>query len=321
MRNLISSANNLAKYLQKREFVVPPVPECIPFNDFLIKEFNSNFESESKVKNHVTTENSVTDDMTMAEPTVIDAMAAVKLPRIKIQNLLFRIKEEELIHFGKKFGIEFRHVELLNDQSTGKPNGSAIVHLDANQVVSEACSKLTGEDCLGRIVRAYGLDLQHQKTDSSSAGNRYFETDISFKCHNCGCTGHRSNDCTNPQVVVPCHLCGSNSHEPGDCTSLVCFRCNKFGHHSRNCSYTRRTQRSLFCTFCGATDHANFQCEVSQLLYSRHKNAVAIDHILENANNRFVSPESVCSLCFNSCGHTICSTFDIEHHNENSRYR
>lgn len=110
-------------------------------------------------------------------------------------------------------------------RSTTLPAGAAavIVLIPEGKTADDCIQALHGRSMKGRIIRAQkAFSLETRRRMSSGGGlggggsiGRYFERDISTKCHNCGQVGHRMQECTNSTVNQPCHLCAGTDHDPG----------------------------------------------------------------------------------------------------------
>ena len=207
-------SSSIQKFLEKRRsFTIDPPPEIMESHDTILKEFHQSFKTDSK--NDGDDENSVEDD-NIDNMDVKQELSKqpIKLAKIKLFNLIYRIQESEIKEFGQRYGYTFQSIELLQDQLSKQPIGAAIVYLTQGTDIIECATALNGEDCLGRPVRVVADGVPRNR-DSFSSSNRYFDKDISFKCNNCQEVGHRSAECPNPGLRQPCHLCASLEHDAG----------------------------------------------------------------------------------------------------------
>lgn len=300
--------------LQKRQFYVPPTPPLEVSKDTYLQSFNVDFI-------HSTTRRPSIDQETSI-PTLQSSIQASSLPNIeiiakngesdkssllklKIHNLVYRMTEDELIQFATKLHVKLVKVEMGSDTSPGLPAGTAIAYVSSEETdISEVLSALNGEDCQGRIIRV--SEVSTNKSRESFGQTRYFDRDISVKCNNCNEVGHRQFECPNPLLeTFCCHLCGGN-HDPGDCSSIICFRCNRFGHHSRFCDNSRH-QKEAVCTLCGLISHCPSSCLIYQSSEKFRKGGKQLDNEKDITNLDSI----ICMVCFET-GHTSCRNESTE---------
>nr|CCA17617.1 conserved hypothetical protein [Albugo laibachii Nc14] len=89
---------------------------------------------------------------------------------------------------------------------------------------------------------------------------RYFVTDLSTKCFNCGQTGHLSNACTNTKLLKPCYFCGISGHNSYACPRTPCGSCLQIGHITSRCS--NRSIQLNNCKVCGRIGHTEESCQL-----------------------------------------------------------
>lgn len=136
--------------------------------------------------------------------------------------------------FLNKYSIEFTAIEIGGSETSESgrkplPSGAAfvMVKVPPDQTNDDIIQSIQGKTCGGRALRvqkAYQIGDNRRRSSGPGGGSfgRYFERDISTKCHICGEVGHKMQDCTNDKVPVPCHLCAGTDHEAG----LLLYRYN-----------------------------------------------------------------------------------------------
>ena len=203
---------------------------------------------------------------------------------LKLFNLPYHMTAEMVTRVCLDSGVRLLGATMDMDTRTARPAGSATVVLDglvdeddvaedeerAPAAVLEAALvalrdvKFGGR--IGRVQKVLSAGEQRERRRLSGGGDvRYFSENISLKCHLCGQVGHRKDQCDNAPLPQPCHLCGETDHEPQDCSNIVCFRCNTFGHHSRQCNSGGRFggARPVLCTRCGSFTHEVRWCRIT----------------------------------------------------------
>jgi len=259
---------------KKRVFQIPPVTPIEVSKDTFIKTFCESIDlhnSTTTFNNHDITSSisikpsSKVDDIKIV-PSVNalggdDSSSSSSNIKFKVHNLLYRMTERELYDFITNYNIKVIKVEMGTDSTPQLPAGTAFAYISNEINASEVLSILNGEDCLGRPIRVSEISATNKNRESFGQ-TRYFDRDISIKCNNCGEVGHRQFECPNPLLEsFCCHLCGG-SHDPSECSSIICFRCNRFGHHSRFCDNNRALKDISVCTLCGLTSHSTSACAI-----------------------------------------------------------
>ena len=217
-------SSSIQKFLEKRRsFTIDPPPEIMKSHDNILKEFHQSFTKDDSKDNNDNDDDNLVDEENIDDMNNKQKLSqqSVKLPKIKLFNLLYRIQESEIIEFGQRYDYTFHSIELLQDQLSKQPIGAAIVYLQPGSDIIECATTLNGEDCLGRPVRVVADGVPRNRDSFSS--NRYFDKDISFKCNNCQEVGHRYAECPHPGLRQPCHLCASLEHDAGMCTRFYIY--------------------------------------------------------------------------------------------------
>ena len=114
-----------------------------------------------------------------------------------------------------------------------------------------------------------------------------FNTNITYKCFNCGEVGHMSGNCPYENIIY-CLKCNKKGHEERDCTYTKCFKCNQFGHKSFQCPF--KIDKLKICTRCFGIGHKNEDC---------------LKNPIYPSNNYFNFNKCKCSFC-GSNKHLVC---------------
>jgi hypothetical protein len=278
-----------------------------------ISDDDSSDEDESPSAGNIIPSGDINDLAFLSTEDVLDMMdndssSKLKLLPLSIFNLPYTITVEQVEAFLIKHGVEFSNICLGgpsegSEKKTTLPLGAASVtaKVQDGKTNDETIALIQGKPCGGRPVRiqkAYGsLDSRRRSSGAAGSFGRYFERDISTKCHICGEVGHKMQDCKNEKAATPCHLCAGTDHEASECPNLLCYRCSRFGHHSRECRSYGGASRPIACYQCGSIDHIYSQCP--QYVYG------------DPPNDRFASCIDGASIICITCrrtGHAICGS-------------
>ncbi len=134
---------------------------------------------------------------------------------VKIFNLSFKTRREELTKFATSFGVKFLHTAILMDASH-KSTGMALACVASDEDVRLSLQLMNQQTFQGRPLRISRFSTKTERKGFSSSSSRYYVgANISIKCLNCGLVGHRQKDCTEKPQPLPCHLCAGIDHEAG----------------------------------------------------------------------------------------------------------
>ncbi len=132
----------------------------------------------------------------------------------------------QIIETATLYGVRVESVHVMVDQKTGRPAGSAQLHLQpfeenendplltAETYVLDAIDRLNDEDFRGRPARVRRFETRSRPSVGGSGTSRYFGGDISIKCSNCNQVGHRQNECPQEPALPPCYFCAGTDHAP-----------------------------------------------------------------------------------------------------------
>jgi cellular nucleic acid-binding protein len=207
--------------------------------------------------------------------------------QVKITNLSFTTTSSTLESACARFG-PLKHVNLLMDkEKDGNLNiGRAYVTFETEEGAAACMEKLTKLDGRSLRISTAGEDPHQGKRSNTSALTRYWERDISTKCHRCGQVGHIESQCLNEAIPKPCSLCAKSGHDMRDCPfRMFCFNCGIPGHASRDCPQQRGQTKRMVCGICFQSGHHRVGC------WRRASEAPAYD--------------AVCMVC-NKKGHFTC---------------
>ena len=88
------------------------------------------------------------------------------------------------------------------------------------------------------------------------------------------------------------------------CPNITCYRCGRFGHHSRNCYNNKNNNSNVLCTSCGSRYHHTKSCDVPNTICNTPNtpNISTITTILDG-------DEHVRCMVCNAMGHAVCNTY------------
>ena len=135
----------------------------------------------------------------------------------------------------------------------------------------------SGEDYSIKLLKDQNEKIENSKneneeneySDSNKSSENYstmknksiryftFNTNITYKCYNCGEVGHMSGNCPYENIIY-CLKCNKKGHEEKDCPYTKCFKCNQFGHKSFQCPF--KIDKLKICTRCFSIGHKNEDC-------------------------------------------------------------
>eukprot|EP00985_Skeletonema_marinoi_P021717 scaffold13472_cov175-Skeletonema_marinoi.AAC.1 len=264
-------------------------PQVIPLNDEFLTAFGKREKEFDEISGRV-----VDVDKTLLDVEALDddeddeTMGASKTGRdkkgekqkdfgkmsdckVKIANLTYSTSAATIARTCGKYGPVMDVNIILDDnrQSTGR----AYVVFEDHESAVECANKMNEQTLEGRVVRVSvsSSSSSGRKSMDASSGlpgssmkrkdTRYWDRDISTKCHQCGEVGHIAVNCPNEEKLRPCALCAQLGHEMWTCPmKCVCFNCGVPGHQSRDCPHRRGLPNRIICTVCYQNGHHRFDC-------------------------------------------------------------
>ncbi|XP_060702548.1 zinc finger CCHC domain-containing protein 7 [Hemiscyllium ocellatum] len=88
--------------------------------------------------------------------------------------------------------------------------------------------------------------------------NRYYTSNKTLDCRNCGKLGHISKNCPSEKKLPVCCLCAVRGHHQRECLEKYCTNCNMPGHRFRNC--IEKAHWKKHCRRCQMTGHNADAC-------------------------------------------------------------
>jgi hypothetical protein len=237
----------LSKFLAtKKTPQVPPPPQVIPLNDFILKEFALSERTKDLKRSREDREEGKKEDERSISSDDEDAAARIEQEKgmnqdqdeeaeaeaiplshsLTLFNLPYNMTTEEIEKISFFYGVKNVIAKLNIDKKTQRPSGSAQIFVqsvgddaeeeeDPNLYLKNVIQALDGKDFRGRPVRVRSFEMKGGRVSFGGGAVRYFGgDDLSVKCNNCGKVGHRQADCLQEPTLPPCHFCAGTDHEP-----------------------------------------------------------------------------------------------------------
>ena len=189
--------------------------------------------------------------------------------KVKVANLTYSTTTATIARTCGKYGpvVDVNIILDDNRQSTGR----AYVVFEDHESALECVNKMNEQTLEGRVIYVTSTSSSGRKSMDASSGlpgssmkrkeTRYWDRDISTKCHQCGEVGHIAVNCPNEEKPRTCVLCAQVGHEMWSCPmKCVCFNCGVPGHVSRDCPHRRGLPNRIICTVCYQNGHHRFDC-------------------------------------------------------------
>lgn len=249
-------------------------PQIIPLNDEFLTAFGKREKEYDGISGRV-----VDIDKTSLDVEVLDdeddrsdvgggkrGFITMSNNKIKIANLAYATTTATIAKACGKYGpvVDVNLILDDNRQSTGR----AYVIFEDQESAEDCVNKMNEQTLEGRVVfvshsssATSGRKSLDASGDTKRKETRYWDRDISTKCHQCGEIGHIANNCPNEEKLRPCALCAQLGHEMWGCPmKCVCFNCGIPGHQNRECPHRRRLPNRIICTVCYQNGHHRFDC-------------------------------------------------------------
>lgn len=257
-------------------------PQVIPLNDAFLTAFGKREKEHDEISGRVVDVDTTNLDVEVLDDEDDDDSMELSSTRkdkkgtefgkmsdckIKISNLTYSTNAATIARTCGKYGpvVDVNIILDDNRQSTGR----AYVVFEDHESAVECADKMNEQTLEGRVIRVSlsSSSPSGRKSMDASSGTskrketRYWDRDISTKCHQCGEVGHIAANCPNEEKPRPCALCAQLGHEMWTCPmKCVCFNCGVPGHQSRDCPHRRGLPRRVLCTVCYQTGHHRFDC-------------------------------------------------------------
>jgi len=256
-------------------------PQVIPLNDEFLTAFGKREKEYDQISGRVVDidktlldAEALGDDETTRSSDSVGVDKGEKQKdgcKVKIANLTYSTTTATIARTCGKYGpvVDVNIILDDNRQSTGR----AYVVFEDQESAVECVNKMNEQTLEGRVIRVSvsSSSSSGRKSMDASSGlpgssmkrkdTRYWDRDISTKCHQCGEVGHIAAECPNEEKLRSCALCAQLGHEMWSCPmKCVCFNCGVPGHQSRDCPHRRGLPNRVICTVCYQNGHHRFDC-------------------------------------------------------------
>ncbi|GCC33207.1 hypothetical protein chiPu_0011675 [Chiloscyllium punctatum] len=110
----------------------------------------------------------------------------------------------------------------------------------------------------GDLHKQWSISEKDRKPLFGKHRNRYYTSNKTLHCRNCGKLGHDSKSCPSEKKLPVCCLCAVKGHHQKECLEKYCTNCNMPGHRFRNC--TEKAYWKKHCRRCQMTGHNADAC-------------------------------------------------------------
>lgn len=251
-------------------------PKVIPLNDEFLTAFGKREKEYNEVSGRVVDIDKTSLDIIDLSDNENDGVATegksggkkinfseMTTGKVKIANLSYKTTTATIARTCEVIG-PVMDVNLILDDN-GQSSGRAYVVFEDHETAEKCVEELNDKPLEGRTLR---FSLASASASSSRKGqggrkdSRYWDSDISTKCNNCGEVGHIAKNCPNEEKLKRCGLCAEVGHEMWSCPQkAVCFNCGVPGHVSRECNQRRGLPERRVCTICYRSGHHRFECQ------------------------------------------------------------